>query len=738
MNLQLEYRHMNVSHLAIDEVEHELLIRNMLFHFDDHESVKRRKLKDRMKEERGLGINSVAFARTWRSAKEEITMVNSRMNAIAGIFDNPKADIRQKQKMRTRVIHYRVRIAHLARALDARKYLPKITEIENQIDRIIDIHFPLLPNQADKKKEQKPIEKKITEALDEVRNEIATLNDTVANLDGDDEGGDNDQASGGAKPNSNEQNNKEMELSMKRTDAILDKLNEYEEGKEEDFDLLIKAFKDFVVQTSDQQRNKREQEMKLEEDRRKEMELMIERKQNLEKLLAELNEKVKKEQAEKAAALLAKDNQHESESDETSSSESEKESPPKPINTKPIKKSEKSKRKNRKGQKIKINKNNKKQLSSDSSEEPSSPDSSESTESSSVSSEFQSSDSSSDSSEVDRKRRRRSNKKKSRKSRNSRKPMKRIPVAEWRLKYDGKDDGRKVAEFLKEVKMRCRSEDVSDYELFRSAIHLFTGRAKEWYIDGVDNGDFGNWSELKKELKREFLPPDIDFQLEIQATNRRQVRGEKFADYFHEIQKLFQSMTKQLSDKRKFNIIWRNMRHDYKNALTGAGIKSLSKLRTYGRRIDENFSFVQKQSEFTNRSRNNQVSEITSDQNKNPKNSGSSGNNSRIFTNSKFNPAKPNASGEQKGDQKGKAGNDKGKKEEGKTEPMEGSVKGTMQALVNKYQRPSIGTCYNCRKHGHHYVECPELRRKFCRLCGFSDVYTSACPFCQKNTEGSA
>lgn len=315
--------------------------------------------------------------------------------------------------------------------------------------------------------------------------------------------------------------------------------------------------------------------------------------------------------------------------------------------------------------------------------------------------------------------------------------MKRISVAEWRLKYDGKDDGRKIAEFLKEVKMRCRSEDVSDHELFRSAIHLFSGRAKEWYIDGVENRDFRNWSELKRELKREFLPPDIDFQLEIQATNRRQNRGEKFSDYFHDIQKLFNSMTKQLSKKRKFNIIWRNMRHDYKNALTGAGVKSLSHLRKYGRRIDENFSFIHKQTESTSRTRNYQVNEVNAEQGRNQKSSGNSGNNSKVFTNSKYNLTKQKATGEEKEEQKSKAGNEKGRKEEGKIEPMEGSAKGTMQTLVNKYQRPPIGTCYNCRKHGHHYVECSEPRRKFCRLCGFADVFTSSCPFCQKNTEGS-
>lgn len=291
-----------------------------------------------------------------------------------------------------------------------------------------------------------------------------------------------------------------------------------------------------------------------------------------------------------------------------------------------------------------------------------------------------------------------------------------------------------MAEFLKEVKMRSRSEDISDRELFRSALHLFTGRAKDWYIDGVDNGDFRNWSELKRELKREFLPPDLDFQLEIQATNRRQSRGERFSDYSHDMQKIFQCMTKQLSERRKFDLIWRNMRHDYKNALTGAGIRSLSKLKKYGRKIDENFSFLQKQNDT--RARPNQVSEITSNREKG--NSGNSGNNTRVFTNSK-NQSKPKLSGEGKEEQPPKVGKESGKgRVEEKIQPMEGSSTGTMLAIAEQYRRPPIGTCYNCRTHGHHYVECPEPRHKFCRVCGFLDVFTSACPVCQKNTKGSA
>ena len=48
--------------------------------------------------------------------------------------------------------------------------------------------------------------------------------------------------------------------------------------------------------------------------------------------------------------------------------------------------------------------------------------------------------------------------------------MKRVPVSEWRLKYEGKDGGRRLAEFLKKVKIRCKAEQVSNRELLRSAI----------------------------------------------------------------------------------------------------------------------------------------------------------------------------------------------------------------------------------------------------------------------------
>lgn len=310
-----------------------------------------------------------------------------------------------------------------------------------------------------------------------------------------------------------------------------------------------------------------------------------------------------------------------------------------------------------------------------------------------------------------------------------------MPVAEWRLKYDGKDQGRKLTEFLKEVKMRCISEDISEKELFRSAIHLFVGRAKDWFIEGVENRDFRNWHELKKELKREFLPPDLDFQLEVQATERRQARGEKFTDYLHDMMKIFHSMTRPISDRRKFDIIWRNLRFDYKNSMTGAGVRSLSKLKKYGRIIDENnWTMFNKSHENVNRGRSSQVNEVAATDSSKSKGASQQNSNSlsRVFTRTKpknepqekSKPLVETNSGERKGE---KSAN-----------PVEGSANSTLMLMAEKYRRPPIGVCYNCRVSGHHYADCPKPKGKFCRLCGFGDVITPACPVCQKNEADSA
>lgn len=566
-----------------------------------------------------------------------------------------------------------------------------------------------------------------------------------------------EEASGGAKKKPLSSKKQELEASMGRSEEILKILTGYEEGNHDNVKDIMHHLKTFVLQTTEQQRQMKEKEIALEEQRMREAEENIERKKRLEKLLINLNERLKKGQESTTESLRQKSERNlergkkafeptreedigdSGEEDRNTKIGTNQFSPVETMsessleeyqNARPRKeKREKRKKKDQRRDKIRsLSKANRirKRHRKVSFSSISTSSSSSSTSSSSEMTSDSNSESSSVSSVEERHK-----KKKHRKERKARKSLRRIPVSEWKLKYDGRDQGRRLAEFLKEVKMRCKSEDISERELFRGAIHFFSGRTKDWFMEGFENRDFRTWSGLKRKLKCEFLPPDLDFQIEIQATNRRQARGEKFVDYLHDMQKLFQSMTKPISDQRKFEIGWRNMRYDYKNALTGAGIRSLSRLKKYGRIIDENnWNMFQKSSE--SRSKVQLVNEMTASSSSKLKQIPGNGQNSRSFSQSK---PKQSSEGEKI---KQRVEQNEGKAGKSKEDPMEGSSKGTLRALSERYVRPPIGTCYNCRKHGHHYGDCSEKRKKFCRLCGFLDVITPECPFCQKNEQSSA
>ncbi|XP_055537618.1 uncharacterized protein LOC129725612 isoform X2 [Wyeomyia smithii] len=163
------------------------------------------------------------------------------------------------------------------------------------------------------------------------------------------------------------------------------------------------------------------------------------------------------------------------------------------------------------------------------------------------------------------------------------------PVSDWRLRYDGADNGQSLMKFIKEVEFYAKSEKMSNKELFRSAIHLFGGPAKTWFMTGVENDDFTSWDQLKKELKREFLSPDHDHFCETRAINRKQGPRERFQDYYMDMQTLFNSLTKPITERKKFDIVYRNMRADYKGHVISKDIDNLADLKHFGRRLDATY-----------------------------------------------------------------------------------------------------------------------------------------------------
>ncbi|XP_055551429.1 uncharacterized protein LOC129733877 [Wyeomyia smithii] len=306
---------------------------------------------------------------------------------------------------------------------------------------------------------------------------------------------------------------------------------------------------------------------------------------------------------------------------------------------------------------------------------------------------------------------------------------KRRPVSEWKLKYDGSDNGQSLMKFLKEVEFYARSENTSDRELFRSAIHLFSGSAKSWFMAGFENDDFGSWNELKEELKREFLSPDHDQSSESRAVARKQGPREKFQDFFMDIQKYFNSLTKPMTERKKFDIVFRNMRADYKGYAVSTNIDNLVDLKHLGRRLDATywFKYQTPASEGQPRVKPAQVNEVyTGTKHKNALPNGNEQFKTRNFYNSH-----------------GRGGTDQGNKRARETQQenfkeREPDSQRGLDAILERYQVPRDGVCFNCRLPGHHARECNKPRHKYCQACGFHDVDSECCPYCEKNAHKTA
>lgn len=293
------------------------------------------------------------------------------------------------------------------------------------------------------------------------------------------------------------------------------------------------------------------------------------------------------------------------------------------------------------------------------------------------------------------------------------------PVSEWNLRYDGRDGGRDLMKFIREVEFYAKSEDVSDKELFRSAIHLFSGLAKLWFMSGVENEDFTTWKDLVTEMKKEFLSPDHDHVSEVRAIDRKQRSKEKFQDFFFDIQKIFNSLTKPISEKKKFEIVFRNLRADYKGHVVAAQIDNLADLKAFGRKLDATFWFKyesRSQDDQVNKSRT-QVNELKSYQKQKP-----FSDKSRPVQKDSPKPLEERVT----------------KKTHSEDQPSEktkssGSTPDGLKTLVEKYVPLRPGTCFNCRLPGHHQNECDRPKHKFCYKCGFMNVETKSCPWCEKN-----
>lgn len=224
------------------------------------------------------------------------------------------------------------------------------------------------------------------------------------------------------------------------------------------------------------------------------------------------------------------------------------------------------------------------------------------------------------------------------------------------------------------------------------------------------------------ELKLEFQPPDMDFHYEQQAAQRRQKRSEKFQDYFNAVMEIFQFMAVAPSEQRMFDIVFRNLRSDYKNVLVVKGIRTLKGLKQWGRKLDSANIWMYRNREGDAVPKNAQVHEVRRDFPRNDNRPAE-----KKWKSAPYNgkSAKP--------DQKEDVTNISKRQEVPQDNQRPGTSKADLESRIANYRVPDRLTCFNCRGKYHHHRTCLLEKEVFCMVCGFHNYTKEKCPFCAKN-----
>ncbi|XP_062538482.1 uncharacterized protein LOC134206773 [Armigeres subalbatus] len=250
-----------------------------------------------------------------------------------------------------------------------------------------------------------------------------------------------------------------------------------------------------------------------------------------------------------------------------------------------------------------------------------------------------------------------------------------------------------------------------------------------------------NWEHLVFELRRTYRHPDLDALIKMKIYQRRQQKQESFHEYYFEMEKLFRTMSVQISDYEKVQILQQNMRVDYKRQMTFIPIQDLETLLAAGQKLDAlNFSAYNKvfgteksvqaveNHIITDRNRqktfqhpNQQPkrisgNDLSGNQNKTNRNSAPQFQNNP--SSSSFHKASSTPIAPRNNDSKEPIAGPSGKS----SRPQM-----TLEQVVNSHKPPNHNTCFNCGTLGHHVVMCRQPRRLFCDNCVFWESATEDC-----------
>lgn len=166
---------------------------------------------------------------------------------------------------------------------------------------------------------------------------------------------------------------------------------------------------------------------------------------------------------------------------------------------------------------------------------------------------------------------------------------KRIPINQWKIVFSGDtSNGRNelsIHDFIAQVEMFRRSEDVPEDDLIRQIIHLLTGRARLWYqteYHNISDTTMPQWSDFVRALKAKFLPNDYNYAILNDVENRKQSRDETVGMYINDMERMFRAMSMPIGEQHRVFLIRRNLLSQFRDAIASWEVNSVSELDANG------------------------------------------------------------------------------------------------------------------------------------------------------------
>lgn len=260
----------------------------------------------------------------------------------------------------------------------------------------------------------------------------------------------------------------------------------------------------------------------------------------------------------------------------------------------------------------------------------------------------------------------------------------RLDVHKWGIKFAGQE-GSSVITFITEVEEKAGWKGVELNSLLVAASEFFEGSAKIWYRSVKREVD--SWEELKRALRKEYLPLDYYDHLWDELRARKQGPNEGMGAYVACMLGLFERLElgEAVEEEQKLTLIKKNLHPSYLQKLALVPVRSIRELKEYGKHLE---LAMARADAYEGKGGKNRLVEP------------------------EF--ACPKGS--------------RGK-------PVVNAVETPPASVKAAAKKPTL--CWNCRAEGHRFSKCDkEVTSKFCFRCGNPGETTVSCKRCASKPKG--